>query len=146
MKKQYVIGLLFNDRRTLVALIRKARPDWQRGLLNGVGGKVEANEAPLAAMVREFGEETGMLIAAERWERFLELHYPDCVLHVFRTFGDPRQVRSVTDELVGVFPVDWWHGMVPNLRWIIPLAAQERIVGGVLHVSLYHDGAGTVAA
>ena len=43
-----------------VVLIRKSRPEWQAGRLNGVGGKVEEGEDPYQAMRREFWEETGV--------------------------------------------------------------------------------------
>ena len=38
--QEYVCGLLFSVDRTRVLLIRKRRPAWQAGRLNGVGGKV----------------------------------------------------------------------------------------------------------
>lgn len=44
----YVAGFLFGPmpRHNYVALIRKNKPDWQKGKLNGIGGKVEAGETP----------------------------------------------------------------------------------------------------
>lgn len=137
MKRFYVVGLLFDPSRKFVALIRKARPDWQRGFLNGIGGKLEPGEKPGEAMAREFKEETGVAVAS--WEEFLVIEYPDAVLHCFRAFGDVRAVRSVTDELVGVFPVDWWHGLVPNMRWIIPFAITENSYQRVQRLQLYHQ-------
>lgn len=69
--KSAVCGFMF-DKRTqeLVALIRKKRPDWQAGKVNGVGGKIERGEKAHAAMVREFQEETGVKTAATAWELF----------------------------------------------------------------------------
>ena len=58
----YVVGFLFNPDMTEVVLIKKNRPDWQKGLLNGVGGKIESGEDPITAMIREFKEETGVEI------------------------------------------------------------------------------------
>ena len=52
--KEYVVGFMFSEE------ILKNKPDWQAGRLNGVGGKVEPNEYPDQAMVREFEEETGV--------------------------------------------------------------------------------------
>jgi hypothetical protein len=34
-----VAGFLFRNNDTEVALIRKNKPDWQKGKLNGIGGK-----------------------------------------------------------------------------------------------------------
>ena len=36
--KHYSVGFLFNDTKTKVCLIKKNRPTWQEGFLNGVGG------------------------------------------------------------------------------------------------------------
>ena len=60
MVKRYVVGFLLNYDRTQVVLIRKNRPAWQAGHLNGVGGKIEMGETPIEAMTREFEEETGL--------------------------------------------------------------------------------------
>ncbi len=58
----YVAGFYFSECGERVALIRKLKPEWQRGWLNGIGGKVEPGESPLSAMVREFEEEAGARI------------------------------------------------------------------------------------
>jgi 8-oxo-dGTP diphosphatase len=55
----YVVGFLFGHDKTMVALIKKSRPEWQKGMLNGIGGKIENSENALTAMRREFKEEAG---------------------------------------------------------------------------------------
>ena len=59
--KKYVTGFLFSADASHLVLIKKINPAWQRGLFNGIGGKVEANEIAVDAMVRECLEETGVL-------------------------------------------------------------------------------------
>src|ERR1035437_6897488 len=61
------IVILF-DNKGIVWLIRKARPEWQKGMLNGIGGHVEENENTMTAMTREFNEETGLTILD--WKKF----------------------------------------------------------------------------
>lgn len=65
----YVCGFLFSvppihnlKTHTQVLLIKKSRPDWQKDHLNGIGGKINPYETPIAAMRREFEEETGLNI------------------------------------------------------------------------------------
>lgn len=117
-----VVGFLFNTRRNHVALIRKARPAWQAGSLNGVGGKVEPGEPPISAMIREFKEETGVHI--DNWRLFCGLIVPDWVIHCYVSFGGFQVFRTDTDE-----PVSWYsfdeledEKTIPNLRWLLPLA------------------------
>lgn len=44
-----------------VLLIRKARPEWQKGYLNGIGGKFEPGDrSVIDCTIREFREETGL--------------------------------------------------------------------------------------
>jgi len=56
MITQYVAGFLFDETLENVVLIRKNRPKWQAGKLNGVGGHVEARETSIETMHREFKE------------------------------------------------------------------------------------------
>jgi len=119
----YVTGFMVCCGKVL--LINKVRPVWQEGLANGVGGKIEPNETPLQAMIREFQEETGYHQPV--WEEFCELsdganfkvHFFVCVLPF-----QPK-VRSVTDETVfwvdhSPFPPGTF--VIPNLRWLLPMA------------------------
>lgn len=69
---EYVCGVIFDAQtRSKVLLIRKLRPEWQKGLLNFPGGKIEQGEVPAHAVSREIQEETGLYIAPKDWENFL---------------------------------------------------------------------------
>ena len=141
---EYVCGFAFDDLAEGVALIQKKRPAWQRGKWNGIGGHVEPGEFSLAAMAREFREEAG--VEVDGWEKFLILRGGLAWnVHFFRAFGvDLDELESRTDE-----KVDWFHpsvmpriGVVPNLLWLVPLAADRnwrRARGGALELV---DGSG----
>lgn len=101
--KRYVLGFVFDRRYNNVLLIEKARPNWQAGKLNGLGGKVAEGESPAAAMVRELREETNQML-------------PDVALSPFgrlRGFDRPGVVREVAPS-----GVDWevwlFHGHHPD--------------------------------
>lgn len=118
MKKQYVVGFLFQDNK--VALIQKNRPDWQKGKLNGIGGHIENGETPHDAMCREFHEEAGNYTG--KWECYCLMDYPEADVYVFRLFGD-YAIVSKTDENVSWYLVnDLPRTVIPNLYWLIPLA------------------------
>lgn len=118
-------GFLFSGDRKRVVLVEKIRPDWQRGRLNGVGGKIEASDAsPHAAMVREFEEEAGLRIGG--WEKFCEVRRLGDLTHFFRAFaeGPLGRVSGMEEEKVSAYPVSEVARLntMPNLRWLIPMA------------------------
>ena len=140
--QRYVVGFLFSADQKYVALIEKARPKWQAGFWNGIGGKVEPGEDPAFAMHREFHEETGVILLPNRWEHTVTLRRADhdnpelsetkasgsWEVLFFRAFGpEVNGIASVTDEIVApfavthLFPAFGGPPMIPNLRWLIQL-------------------------
>jgi 8-oxo-dGTP diphosphatase len=138
---RYVVGIAFGPGKR-VALIRKNRPDWQAGLLNGVGGHIEdfdegAVNGAFAAMQREFREETS--VDQTIWRLFLEVTTPKSHVYFFTTRLTDEQFKSLkttTDEsIVSRFSDALnWKECLPNLRWIIPLATMAHCLDGVVQV------------
>lgn len=126
----HCVGFFFDPSRTRVWLIRKNRPEWQAGRLNGIGGKIELGETPHAAMAREFEEEAGLRV--ECWEEVVRLDHRarDGCIAFFRAFAasddEFLRPRSCTDEDIGFYPVFDVIGLrddvLPGLRVEIPLA------------------------
>lgn len=123
---RYCVGFALDD-DDRVALIRKNRPEWQAGRLNGIGGHIELNERPWDAMEREFLEETGVRVTG--WGLICTLIYPNAYIYVYRARITPEkleQVRSMTDESVDIFHPEECHlksyQMIPNLPWLLTLA------------------------
>ena len=100
-KKQYVLGFIFNYAGDIL-LIEKKRPEWQAGLLNGVGGKIEPFELPKAAMSRETKEETELNIPEDYWRFVCLIEGEDYQTHVFTCIYDTRSVITTTDENIFV--------------------------------------------
>lgn len=109
-----------------VLLIRKTKPAWQAGRLNGVGGKIEKGESALEAMVREFREEACRETLQKDWTFFYTLTDRDCTfaVHFFSSVTLSKEGISACteEELV-------WHrahalpyNVIPNLRWLIPMS------------------------
>lgn len=134
---EYVVGFAF-DTRGRVALIRKNRPEWQAGRLNGIGGHVEAGEAPRDAMAREFQEETGTRL--DGWERYAVMDFPGARIYFYRLRNlHPIRLdglRSTTDEQVCICDhrTVGQAGVIPNLSWLVPLAAYTADTYEVLHI------------
>lgn len=97
--RHYVCGFAFTeDGRVL--LIRKARPDWQAGLLNGIGGKVEKGETPTGAMMREFEEETDARVPMLFWHPLLTqvCYRYQGIVHYFVCTSDQAVYSASTPE------------------------------------------------
>lgn len=121
---KYSVGFIFEKNLTGVWLIRKNRPAWQAGKLNGIGGKVEPNESFLDCIKRESIEEAGFDGA---WNTFAELLYPDAHLHFFWSIYElgmdvPHTIESEGIEFWNVKDQRLYEQCVPNLRWLIPAA------------------------
>ena len=135
-RRHYVCGFLFSRDRSRALLIRKRRPAWQAGTLNGVGGKIEPTDAnPLAAMTREFHEEAGVQVT--EWQEVLTLTGPDFHTHFYRAFADLSAARAVTDEQLEIHPTkNLPPDTIPNLHWMIPLMLDDDPVTGAYVVRI----------
>src|SRR6187431_2808360 len=81
LMKRYVLGFLLERESRRVVLITKARPEAQKGKLNGVGGHIEEGEEPIDAMRREWTQETGTVV--ENWEELTCVGNEEFSLHVY---------------------------------------------------------------
>jgi 8-oxo-dGTP pyrophosphatase MutT (NUDIX family) len=127
----YVVGFMFSEDNLRVALIRKTKPPWQVGKLNGIGGKINPGEWMFEAMVREFHEETGSKTTVDQWAYYLSMNginddgLPFRV-ECFATLGDVSSLRTMEGEKIEVVYTRTIHplrdDMIENLPWLIALA------------------------
>lgn len=130
-----VAGFLFSLDHQRVALIRKNRPSFHAGMLNGIGGKINYGENPYQAMLREFTEEAGVVIGS--WNKFLTLQVPDWRVHFFRAESNLiDDVKTLTDEDVSVYYVAHVIGrkysVVSELCWTLPMALCPGVIDAVV--------------
>jgi 8-oxo-dGTP diphosphatase len=126
---KYVVGFMFNPQMSMVAMIRKKRPKWQNGLMNGIGGKVEPGESVEDTMIREFSEETGY-DTHEKWRVFcaasgVNNDKSTMVIDFFYTFGPLHKLVSMTDEEIVIVNVTEIFQepkkFIGNIPWLIAL-------------------------
>jgi 8-oxo-dGTP diphosphatase len=104
-----VVGAaIVRDGRVLAA--RRTTPAAAAGRWEFPGGKVEPDETPEAALVREVAEELGCTIAVSAW------------LPGVAAIGDTHELRIATAVLVEGEPAPTEHDM---LRWLAPDALDE---------------------
>lgn len=125
MQTIYVLGFMFSVQEHCVALIRKSKPQWQAGKLNGIGGKVEATDSSAhAAMVREFMEETGVSTIEEQWSLFCTMD-DGPLIHCFVSISEQVwSVHTLTTEPISIYPLSAFknENHISNLDWLIPMA------------------------
>ena len=124
MRTEYVVGFLHNE--NCVVLIKKARPEWQSGRLNGVGGHIEPGETALEAMTREFKEEAGIDI--DDWKIAVVMTGQTWRVHFFTASRPILNCTTQTDEPLVIDNRRRLHpDALPNLRWLIPLCTDTDV-------------------
>lgn len=124
--RHMVCGFVFDaNRKSVVLLYKTSGPLAVLNRWNGVGGKVEGDETSRYAMQREFAEEAGVETRLEDWVPFMSLtdgiHFK---VHFFYLVDEEifNRSRQNEEEAVGKFLVERLPTVIPNLRWIIPMA------------------------
>lgn len=141
--KHYVVGFCYNEKDE-VLLLKKRKPQWQFDQWNGIGGKIEQDETPLEAMVREFREETTLQPVRDYQGRFNWEHKATIIgffgtLFVFAApklfsgFFDAMPSRNDNDEEFKWFHVNQLPGnMIYNLPWLIRFCDEQPLSGPIV--------------
>ena len=121
---RYTVGFLFNSKLSKVLLIHKLHPEWQKGKINGIGGKFEDNESNQECIAREVAEETGLTISPDLWNKVAELHSSifdvDVMTAVYE--GSENDAKSIEIEQIEWFSVNNLpKNIISNLSWLIPI-------------------------
>lgn len=90
----YVAGFAFNEDMTKVIMVKKEKPNWQKGKINAVGGKVNGHEFYPTAMSREFLEETGIETTFEEWNDVIAIKGKDFKVVFYMTKLDDERFHS----------------------------------------------------
>ena len=134
--KAMTLGFIFDSSLREVLLIKKNRPEWQKGFHNGVGGHADTLEARLEkweeCFVREAKEETNLLLDADRLVKIGRIRGENeknpfiVVMFAYRLKSTQERnvIDTITDEELVWVPIEDID-MIPlieNLRFIIPFA------------------------
>lgn len=120
--QQYVVGFCMYKNKVL--LIRKCRPSWQAGGLNGIGGKVNDYENFHDAMVRECNEEAGITVTSWRYLGLSTDNFSYIVKFYTAQVNNLDLACSMTDEQVSLFDIDSldYKSIIPPADIFIRLA------------------------
>ena len=122
---RYVVGFAYSSDKSRVMLIRKQKPEWQKGCLNGIGGKIEPGEQPDEAMQREGVEETGLVLewTHKGYMSGTNNDGSSFECHIFYAYTDQIfGYQQVESEQIGLFSMDDLNGekVIENLNFLIP--------------------------
>jgi 8-oxo-dGTP diphosphatase len=129
--QRYVVGFMFDVNESHVLLIEKIKPEWMRGRLNGIGGKIEPGESPQEAMIREFKKEVGISTEPLEWNLFCTLRGAGFEIAFFCAVSDAvwNYVKMEEERPILVNTADltvFDRRIMTNLRWLIPLALSMK--------------------
>lgn len=133
--KRYVLGFAF-DKQLNVILVRKNKPDWQAGFLNGVGGQIEERDKfPIDAMVREFEEETFLLTHRDNWKFICKMQSPKFEVYTYSMFSihdnyKPYHLQKTdTNEHLEIIHVSelTQHPTISNIPWLIGMCFDHQM-------------------
>ncbi|KKW28045.1 MAG: hypothetical protein UY70_C0004G0029 [Candidatus Kaiserbacteria bacterium GW2011_GWB1_52_6] len=125
----YTLGFIFDPTMERIVLMEKQRPVWQRGKLNGVGGKLEKGETGVACMVRETREECGINSEESAWTHIAVMTGGDWRVDVFGHIAKKAQPIVCAREDEG--KVDWYEiaaipeNALSNVPWLVHLAKDK---------------------
>lgn len=144
---RYTICFLCHGPRVL--LLRRRFPPLA-GLLNGVGGKLEPGESPLACVLREVAEETGVLLSMARFGGIVTWagHTYEGMAGMYAYVAilpdgtDPEALAGETPEgALGWYPIDQVLQGMPGLVSNIPAFFGPMLAGAVpAEYRLSYDG------
>jgi 8-oxo-dGTP diphosphatase len=127
--KKYTVGFIFTPDYSQVLLVRKNRPQWQAGKLNGIGGKIEEGESSLECVVREIEEETALKINSPDWTLVGNMEGDDWGVDYYTAVydGTLSDAKTTTDEEVE------WHEVhklpketLDDVLWLVHISADKH--------------------
>jgi len=138
MSELMSVGFVFSEDLKNVLLLRKARPAWQSGLLNGIGGHCEHDDLTFAStMRRECFEEAGLDIPVDKWVMFAQLYdfnegdwmvVAFCAIAPYLDLEHAVKFTKDKDERIEIISVDSLQvqdRILSNARWLVPMAIDK---------------------
>lgn len=135
---RYASCLLIDHDMKRALLIRKNRPEFQKGRLNIVGGGMELGEFPALTALRETGEEVGIELNLLELTLFCTLINVNDRWRVdfYKTVCDIDKYQQLTDEVPEVIDLDNIpDDVLYNLKWLIPMALDNAKCMATVYVT-----------
>ncbi len=132
------ICFLMRDAPEKTILLGMKKGGFGKGKWNGLGGKIEANETPAQATIREVYEECGVKVPEGAVEKFAELTFLsvegtdnkklDMFVHVFvarEWEGIPEETEEMLPKWFSVEKLPFESMWVDDIHWV-PLVIEGK--------------------
>lgn len=122
--KKFTVGFVFAAGFGKVLLVHKEKPEWQKGLMNGVGGKYEPGESAEECVSREVEEESGLMISPELWRYVGKMKTETWCVDVLAVIwdGDLAEARKCDyEEVEWVSTKELPHNVISNIPWLVAM-------------------------
>lgn len=117
------LAFVFNRDLSKVLLIKKMKPIQHAGLLNGLGGKLEAHESHIDCVIREVEEEAGLKISKSRLIDIGKMSWSNWEVSLWTCVIDTVESDDFPDSNVRWYPVSPLpKNVIENLEWLIPIS------------------------
>ncbi|KRT67774.1 MAG: hypothetical protein XU08_C0001G0184 [candidate division WWE3 bacterium CSP1-7] len=129
-----VLGFIIKNNRVLLAMKKRS---FGKGWWNGYGGKIEAGESPLEAVLRETREEIGVVLKDPVHHGILHFFFedgetPDWDVHVFRAEdfeGEPAETEEMAPRWFFVEEIPYDAMWKDDPHWLPLLLEGKRFEG-----------------
>lgn len=143
-KARYTLGFILDRTGRYVLLVHKKSPEWQRGKLNGVGGKVEQGESLIDCIGRETREEACLSIKPASWVPIGTIKHQresqkkgEVAVFATQFTGDRRRARKGDHERVGWCKIDTLpNNVLSNVLWLVLIARDKLLNSDTSFVSV----------
>lgn len=143
--KRLTLAFLVSDQAVCLALKKRG---FGAGKWNGYGGKLEPNETPEAAVIREIAEESRVHVRPEALEPVAEHEflYPTGThfVHVYlvrQWQGDPIETEEMRPQWYDFADIPYQSMWADDIHWLPQVLAGARVKGWVR----FDEGGETIA-
>lgn len=138
--QKYTVGFIFNRDFSKVLLVHKETPEWQKGKVNGIGGKYEKGESAEECISRETYEEARLKIPPASWMYVGVLRQSRGDVGILTAKYNGNLDDAVTNDHEAV---EWFdivklpENVISNVRWLIPLCL-DKLQNGFAEFSVQY--------
>lgn len=163
--QHYTLGFVVFKNTKTILLIEKLKPEFQKGYLNGLGGKMEEAQIQTAVkgetitecIIREVAEESGLLTSPSEWNYFCSMRCTknstdketkawivDCFINIIEDSNRMHEIINKEEEKLALLQLDQIntlnHKLLGNISWLVGMGIDFAYNRAFSPVVIYYNG------